>query len=49
MADKINVQTKLRQSKDYTQDTLVRDLLDIIAELNKILAEYEARLTAGGL
>lgn len=40
---------KFRQSKDYTQEMLVRDLIEYAQELEKRLKAIEDRLTTGGL
>lgn len=37
---------KFRQSKDYTQEMLIRDLIEYAQELESRLKAIEARLTA---
>jgi hypothetical protein len=44
-----NLRLKFRQSKDYTQAMLIRDLIEYAQELEKRLKDVEDRLTAGGL
>ena len=53
MADTERLVNKFRQSKDYTQEMLIRDLMDLVAELNRelnamkaMLDDHEARITA---
>ena len=40
---------KFRQSKDYTHEMLVRDLIEYAQQLEKRLKSIEDRLTTGGL
>ena len=44
-----DIRLKFRQSKDYTYEMLIRDLIELATELETRLKEIEDRLTAGGL
>lgn len=47
-APKPALRIKFRQSKDYTQEMLVRDLIEYAQELEKTVKDLSDRITALG-